>query len=456
MMVPTNRLILWVSLIVLPFAALAGAAPDTALLVGAVIAGLLILAAADGVWSLSGLRGVTLELPDVVRLARDREEEMDLRIRSESAGAGWLRVGLAFPPEVFSPKRDMAVRLRKGEEATPISWPLKGLKHGRYRLDRYYLETPSPLGFWSRRRSFPVETEIRIYPNLAHDRRVLAMRPFSPAPGSQAQRQIGKGRDFEHLRDYMPGDSYEDIHWKATARRGRPVTKIFQTERMQEIYLIVDASRLSARGIETPGTGRGSGGVSSGPAPSTVLDRYITAALMLGLAAERQGDLFGILTFSDRVERFIRARNGKAHYDACRDALYTLEARHVSPDYAELFTFIGTRIRRRALLIFLTGLDDPVLSAQFASHVDLITRRHLVRVNMLRPASAQPLFRSEKDVHTIDDIYRHLGGHMAWAALRETEKTLRRRGAGFTLLDNETLCSDLHFQYMSVKRRQAL
>ncbi|MGD8389405.1 MAG: DUF58 domain-containing protein [Desulfobacteraceae bacterium] len=456
MIVPTNRLMLWVSLIVLPFAALAGAAPETALLGWAVIAGLLILVTADAVRSLSSLRGVALELPDVARLTRDREEEMGLRVRNETARAGFLRVGLAFPPEVVSPKQDMSVRLRKGEEATPISWPLKGLKNGRYGLDRYYLETPSPLGFWSRRRSFPVEMEIRIYPNLAHDHRVLALRPFSPAPGSRAQRQVGKGRDFEHLREYMPGDSYEDIHWKATARRGRPVTKIFQAERMQEIYLIVDASRLSARGIETPGMGRESGGVSSGPSPLTVLDRYISAALMLGLAAERQGDLFGLLTFSDRVERFIRARNGKAHYDACRDAVYTLEARHVSPDFAELFTFIGTRIRRRALLIFLTGLDDPVLSTQFVSHVDLVTRRHLVRVNMLRPASAQPLFSSEQDVYTVNDIYRHLGGHMAWAALMETEKLLRRRGAGFALLDNEALCAELHFQYMSVKRRQAL
>jgi hypothetical protein len=75
---------------------------------------------------------------------------------------------------------------------------------------------------------------------------------------------------------------------------------------------------------------------------------------------------------------------------------------------------------------------------------------------MLRPASAQPLFSSEQDVHTVNDIYRHLGGHMVWAALMETKKLLRRRGAGFALLDNEALCADLHLQYMSVKRRQAL
>ena len=36
-----------------------------------------------------------------------------------------------------------------------------------------------------------------------------------------------------------------------------------------------------------------------------------------------------------------------------------MQARSVTPDFAELFTYICTKIRRRALLIFLTNLDDP-------------------------------------------------------------------------------------------------
>jgi uncharacterized protein (DUF58 family) len=321
-----------------------------------------------------------------------------------------------------------------------------GRKNGKHFLERYYLETPSPLGFWDARNSIDGKTEIRVYPNLAHDRKIIASRLFDPNIGSHAQRMIGKGRDFEHLREYVPGDSYEDIHWKATARRGFPVTKIYQIERMQEIYLIVDASRLSARPTRSPGSS----------SVTTVLDRYITAALMMGIAAEKNGDLFGILSFSDRINSFIRAKNGKAHYNACRDAIYTLEARHVAPDFAELFTFIGTRIRRRALLIFLTGLDDPVLAKSFIKNIGLAARRHLILANMLRPEPARPLFSTEEDVESINDIYRHLGGHMLWVSLQETEKTLKRSGVGFTLLDNEKMCAELLSQYLRVKRRQVL
>ena len=118
---------------------------------------------------------------------------------------------------------------------------------------------------------------------------------------------------------------------------------------------------------------------------------------MLGLAAEQQGDLFGLLTFSDKIETFLRARNGQSHYHACRDALYTLRAREVAPDFDELSTFIRLRMRRRALLLFLTSLDDPVVAESFLRNMDLLCRQHLVLVNMLQPPGVQAIFSNECD-----------------------------------------------------------
>jgi uncharacterized protein (DUF58 family) len=175
----------------------------------------------------------------------------------------------------------------------------------------------------------------------------------------------------------------------------------------------------------------------------------------MGLAADRQADEFGLLAFDDRVRKFVRANSGKAHYSACRDSLYTLQANSVTPDFAEVFTFIATRIRRRALLIFLTNLDEPVIAESFTANVDVIGRRHLVFVNMLKPTGAQPLF-SDPLTDSVDDIYLKLGHHLQWWHLRETERYLRRRGVGFYLMENENLCTDIVGQYLTVKRRQVL
>ena len=187
----------------------------------------------------------------------------------------------------------------------------------------------------------------------------------------------------------------------------------------------------------------------------SALERFISAALVMGLAAEQQGDLFGLLTFSDRIESFVRAKNGKAHYSACRDALYLLEPKIVSPDFEELFTFLRLRLRRRALLVILTALDDPVLAEGFVRHVDLIRRQHLVLVNMLRPPGAEPVFGGA-DVAGMDDLYQRLGGHLQWQKLRELETVLKRRGVQFSQLTDSRLCADLVTQYLTVKRRQLL
>jgi uncharacterized protein (DUF58 family) len=221
------------------------------------------------------------------------------------------------------------------------------------------------------------------------------------------------------------------------------------------LYLIIDASRLSARNSDfgTEVTQEQNEDRYKSPVP--IMERFVTAALVLGLTARRQGDLFGMVTFSNRVHSFIKARNNAMHYDACRKLLYQLQAQAVAPDFDELFTFIRNRIRRRALLVFLTNLDDPGLAEGFSKHIDLVARHHLVLVNMLRPGIARPLF-SNPEVQHADDLYRELGGHLLWSSLRETTKILQRHGVRFYLLENESLCVDLIAQYLSIKQRQLL
>ncbi len=88
----------------------------------------------------------------------------------------------------------------------------------------------------------PCSRKFGFIPNLLDDRKNLSALFLNRGQfGLHAQRQVGKGRDFEKLREYIPGDGYDEIHWKATARRGKPITKVFQIERTQEVYVIVDA-----------------------------------------------------------------------------------------------------------------------------------------------------------------------------------------------------------------------
>ena len=384
MIVPRSRLLFWVAAIVLPFAFLAAVVPAAATVSLLFIGGLLLVVLADAIGARKNLTGIGIELPAVARMSKDREAKLELRIRNErQLRQRTLRVGLAWPREIQTPAEELDTVLPEQSEWSRLAWPCTPLKRGNYRFDQAFVEGPRRWDFGRREKSFRCNRKFEFIPTCLNERKNLAALFLNRgAFGLHAQRQIGKGRDFEKLREYVPGDGYDEIHWKATARRGKPITKVFQIEKTQEVYVIVDASRLSAAHATS----------SNRRERTSALERFVTAALVLGLAAEQQGDLFGLLTFTDKVEKFVRAKNGKSHYSACRDALYTLQPKIVTPDFDELCTFIRLRLRRRALLVFLTALDDPALAESFVRNMDLIRRQHLVLVNMLQPPGVKPLF----------------------------------------------------------------
>lgn len=458
MLVPRSRLLFWVTAVVLPFSLLAGLEPSAAPVSIFAIGALFALAAVDAFGARKGLTGLGAQLPALARMSKNREARLEIRLRNEQQKARRIRLGLVLPREIEASEEETEVALPPGCEWSRLTWGCRPRARGTFHVRMACIETSSPFGFWNARKNLEINSELRVYPNLLNERRGLAaLFLHRNAAGLHPQRQIGKGREFEKLREYIPGDSSDEIHWKATAKRGRPVTKIFQIERTQEIYVFIDASRLSGRELHEPAPGGLSGSAALGAAATatSTLERFITAALVLGLAAEQQGDLYGLLTFSDKVDHFVRARSGKPHYNTCRDALYQLQPKRVTPDFDEVCTFTRLRLRRRALLIFLTSLDDPVMAESFVRSLELIRRQHLVLVNMVPPPGVAPMF-SDPNVSTVDDLYERLGGHLRWQDLRELQKTLQRRGVQFSLLKNERLSADLVSQYLNVKRRQVL
>ena len=273
MIVPRNRLLYWTAAL-LPAATLAAAWPKAAFLGWPMVGLLVLVAVLDGVWSSGRLQGLGVTLPELVRLTKGRESTVELRVENEGHRGPTPTNRVELPLEVQSERSDLLVDLPEQETFSDVSWPCCGVKRGSYYLDRCYLETSSRLGFWSTRKTVACRTEIRVYPNImGEDKNLAALFLNRGASGIHAQRQIGKGRDFEQLRDYLSGDSYEDIHWKATAKRGRPVTKVYQLERTQEVYVVIDASRLSARD-PLPAVGRPDGSPAGIEESTTLLERF--------------------------------------------------------------------------------------------------------------------------------------------------------------------------------------
>ena len=455
MIVPRLRLMAVAAIVLVPVSALAAySAVWTPAAIGVAVF-LSAVAAMDAAGGGRRFEGIGVSVPAIVRMTVDHEGTIELTVRKPRDAIFVARLGMALPGGVTADDRDQQIRLAASHEKVRVVWPCRALRRGCYRIDQCIIELPTRWGLWGVRRRFALDCEIRIYPNLVSGQKHILGLFNRRELGWRIMRKVGKGREFEQLRDYLPGDNFEDIDWKATARRRHPVTRVYQVEQSQEIFVILDASRLSTRSAGYLRDRRRRERQASSQAVSSIFERYVTAALLMAMAADRAADRYGLLIFGAQPDLFIKAGRGRAHYNACREALYNRMPRNESPDFDELFTFIGNRLRKRALLLFLTHLDDPLLTESFIKAMEIAARRHVMMVNMCRPPGAYPLF-SSSDVYQGQGIYEHLVGHMMWSSLSDTRRKLRQYGAGFALLDQGELCSQLIGQYIEVKQRQIL
>jgi len=438
--VPSSRL-LWLVFYAALVGIGAGPLPELVPIWLLALGAVALAALADAAVSLHRSRPPTVGVPPIARFLRDREGILPITFVNSTRAARRLRVAVGLPAAFVARDDEAWVDLPAGVERTRIDWRCTPRQRGRFAHVLVCLEGASVLGLWLVRARTDLSSDLRVHPNLLGERKHLAALFLARGRlGAHVQRTLGRGREFEKLRDYLPGDDFGEIHWKASAKRGRPVTKVFQAERTQEIYVVLDASRLSGRPVVHAGSGQ------------TLLERYVSAALVLLIAAERQGDCFGLVAHDDRVRVCVRAGTGAKHYAACRDAILGLRPSDATPDMPEIVRQIRLRFRRRALLFFLTDLSDPVLADDFAKNVRVIARQHLVVVGQLPAPEVAPLFAGA-EVREVDDVYRRLAGHVRWAETRALAQKLKPLGVSMVLLENESMAEQLVSHYMDVKAR---
>lgn len=441
-LLPTRRL-LWMVLAAAVIATAAGPMPELLPAWLFVLLAVVLAALGDLAACLAGARPPSASAPPISRFTKGRRAAVRVTFENPGGSARRLRFALGLPAGFESAEREAWVDLPAGAAHATIDWACTPVRRGKFQGMVACVETRSRFGLWLVRSRETLPAELRVYLRLPSAGRQMIALMSARSNGLRARRTVGRGREFEKLRDYLPGDGFDEIHWKATAKRGRPVTKVFQVERTQELYVVVDNSRLSGRMITEEGM------------PQTVLEGYLGAALVLMLVAQRQGDRFGLVAHDDRVRLFLRAGQSAAHYAACREAAATLEPSDRTPDMAEVVRHLCTHLRRRSLLFFLTDLSDPVLAEDFVRNVRVLSRRHLVIVCQVRPPDVAPLFEGG-EVSTEREVYGRLAGHIRWGELRGVGRRLKPLGVTSGLLEQETMATQLVDHYMRVKQRQAL
>lgn len=237
------------------------------------------------------------------------------------------------------------------------------LRRGDYRFERINVRWAGPLGLMLRQGSLDAAAPVKVYPNLLDVRRydLLLRRNRLQEIGLRQTRQFGQGAEYERLREYQPDDDFRRISWKATARRNRPITIQYQTERSQTIIAMIDIGRL----LQSP------------VADMAKLDYVINAVLLLTYVAGSMGDKVGLLTFAQDVHQYLAPRQGRGQFYRMLELLYAVEAQPIEPDYSRSLAYLALKQRKRALILIFTDLSGGYSVHNLAAHVGLLARHHL-------------------------------------------------------------------------------
>ena len=373
------------------------------------------------------------------RLAVGERERVVIRARND--GLRPVRVTLRDepPPSFRAEGRQLLLRLPARGSAEGEYW-VSPPGRGAYAFAGFTARVAGPLGLAERQWRVALATAVRVYPNfrLAARMELLGRRAHLLRTGLHALRRRGEGRTFESLREYVQGDEFRHIDWKATARRQRPMVREYEVERHQNVFLMVDAGRMMTAQL----------------GETTKLDAAVNAALLMAHAAVGQGDKVGLLVFADAIQAYLPPRGGTRQIQLILEALCGVRASLVEPDYGLAFRYLAARRIQRALVPVFTDLVDARASARLLRHVAALVPRHLpMLVAIADPALEE---YAEARPSGVSTVYRQAVARDLLAERAEALRGITARGGLALDVPPDRLNLAVVNRYLDVKRRGML
>jgi uncharacterized protein (DUF58 family) len=328
---------------------------------------------------------------------------------------------------------------------TPVE--ITPFTRGFFNIKVLNINITSPLKLWQYIDKINSSIDLHIFANNRKSIQILHSLYSSENAGIHLRPLTGKGKEVDRLREYITGDSLSDIHWKATAKHGRPITKEYRIERSQSVYVIIDSSRTSSRIVDYLPIGS-----SEELLPTPLVEHSIVAAEILSMVACRQGDKVGLACFDSKMRMFIKPDSGPKHLLHCRTALTNLTTGTSPADYREMFQYLASTIHNRAMILILADFDDPLASEDFISHITILSKKHAVMGICPVSTSTQPLFSSR--IECEEEMYYALSGHLRWQTLKNVQKSINSKGASIIISSYKEITTNLLNAYFRLKRNQ--
>jgi uncharacterized protein (DUF58 family) len=409
---------------------------------------LLVMAAWDGLallaWAVDLAR-----LPRPERLVVERswagapslsnDLEIALELRNQSGVPVICRVIDDAPRSLIAEPPQLEIKAPANDSGF-TSYTVHPLERGDVTLGLVYLRYRSGSQFAERWARADLKQTVRVFPDLEDAKRhnIYLSRARQIELERRLIRQRGVGREFESLREYQPGDEFRNICWTATARRGKHVTKLFQVERSQAVWIVMDAGRLLRARV---------GELSK-------LDLSVNAALSLAQIALYSGDRTGMIVYGRNIQQRVGLGRGLNHMRAIIESLASVREEVAEADHLRAASVLLQLQKQRALIIWITDLADTSMTPEVIESASRILSKHLLLFTVIAQSDLNEL--ASRTPESAEEMYEVAAAQEMVHRRESLIGKVRNKGALALEIAPSRLTTELVNQYLEVKERNLI
>ncbi|MCI6159858.1 MAG: DUF58 domain-containing protein [Prevotella sp.] len=387
-------------------------------------------------------RGVRAERECSERFSNGDDNPVHIRVENTFPFPLQLEVIDEIPPEFQ--RRDICLKARIGaRNERHLSYLLRPVERGEYHFGLVRILGTTVLGLVQRRFSCSHPIAIKVYPSyrMLRQYELIAISSHLAERGIKRIRRVGHHTDFEQIKDYVKGDDYRTINWKASARRHQLMVNVYQDERSQHIYNVIDKGRVMQQAFaDSSAHGRQKG--------MTLLDYAINASLVLSYIAIRKEDKAGLITFSDRFETFVPASRQSGHMQTLLETLYHQRTLFSETDFSALCANINKHINKRSLVVLYTNFMGMASLKRQLPYLRQIGRRHRLLVVFFEDTQLKDYIHSP--VSNMEEQFRHVIAEKYAYEKRLIASTLKQNGILSLLTAPDALSANVINKYLEL------
>lgn len=370
-------------------------------------------------------------------LSNGDNNDVYLHLKNDHSFLVWFKIIDEVPIQFQVRDKTFTTSVEKNKSTT-IQYTLRPTQRGEYHFGNILVFVATRLALVERKYTIEAKSVVPVYPSYLQLKkyRFLAVSNHLHEYGIKQVRKVGHNYEFDQIREYIEGDDYRSINWKATAKTNHLMVNQYQDEKSQHVYALINMGRLMKMPFE---------GLS-------LLDYAINSTLVFLNTAYVKDDKPGMITFNKKVQSVLPSKKDPVQMKRVLQTLYNQKTDYSEADYESLYFQVRNTIKQRSLVFLFTNFESLISLKRELLTLRSMAKHHLLVVVLFKNTELQSLFVDQaKDT---EQIYTKT---IARKFIYEKEliaKELLRYGIQSLLTDPKNLTVDAINKYLELKARR--